>query len=1078
MATIAKLDVLLGLKGDGFDKGIDAARGKLDSWGASARATGAKLTAGVTAPIALMGWQALQASSSLDQAQGKVDAVFGESSAVIKDWSTTTTNAFGISQTAALQSAGTMGNFFTSANIATEQSAQYSMQLVELSGDMAAFNDVSASRATEAIISGMAGEYDSLQRLGVNITAAKVEQEAMNIATADGRDTITEADLALARYNVIMEESKNQHGQAAREYDNFSSKLARMQARLSDLAAKWGNVLMPVALDFLGLIEDLLGWVENLSPAMQRWVIIIAAAAAALGPLLIVLGMMLPGLSLLLGLVAALLSPFGLLVAAAALLAYTFRDELGAALDWVMDKVSEFTEIWSSLRDRGLDPVQAALAALQQMFPALGAVIAPVRQLVENLGDAFEAIRRGDYASAMSSIGAALRNIGSAAKALLDLAWRAVQDGIALAWDQITSLTWADFVPLLVWGVYLADLLWDDYIMPFLWSTFVKTLVWADYLSELPWGDYLDTLLWATYVTLLSWGDYLAPILWSEFVDPLLWATYVTLLSWADYLVVLAWDTFVDLLSWDTFLDVLSWVTFISPVGWADYIPLISWSNYINPIWWGTYIFRLIWNDYVSSLVWDFFLDMLTWDNFVDLLEWSAFVVSLSWGTYLVSLAWSTFVPSVSWSDFIPSLEWPSKGDILNAIIGAIGGNQQLPTEPVIEEGGWKDTQDPATAGQGWDNFSQGNLFDVSGLGSRLGAAIAAEIDIAKPIVSAALASVQTDTIVPQTAAWVGAMATGLAPIGSTASVSFGTVNTSAATQLGMASASVAMNTGAMNATSTANLGAMAANGVSQVAGMAASVTSGLSGMRGSAVSTVASMGSSVGSSMTSMSTTSAAQVLGMRMGIAASMLSMQSSATSAANSTRSGVVSAFTSMALQSASAVSSGMSAIPGIIASVGGSAAATAQSVGYMIGAGVAAGLYAALGEVQAAASAIVNAAAGAMAAAALVRSPSKRFRDEIGRQIGAGVALGIRDGEHDVTSASRELIDGISTDVGNVMASIGPSGGTGGDGEDCRRPIVQIITLEPGRWKEFLANAEAGGEFARNFSGELGMKGGQV
>src|SRR5690606_24628801 len=109
--------------------------------GESMRSVGTKMTAGLTVPLVGLGIAALNSSSSLEQAQGKVDAVFKDSAGVVQDWSKTTTNAFGISQTAALQSAGTMGNFFTSAGLALDISAQYSTQLVELSGDMAAFND-------------------------------------------------------------------------------------------------------------------------------------------------------------------------------------------------------------------------------------------------------------------------------------------------------------------------------------------------------------------------------------------------------------------------------------------------------------------------------------------------------------------------------------------------------------------------------------------------------------------------------------------------------------------------------------------------------------------------------------------------------------------------------------------------------------------------------------------------------------------------------------------------------------------------------------------------------------------------
>src|SRR5690606_9163989 len=120
-------------------------------------------TAGVTAPVVAFFTKAVFGASALEQAQGKVDAVFDESAASIIKWSDTTSTAMGISNTQALAWTGTLGNFFTSAGLATDQSAKYSQELVALSADMGAFNDVSAERATDAIIGGMAGEYDALQ---------------------------------------------------------------------------------------------------------------------------------------------------------------------------------------------------------------------------------------------------------------------------------------------------------------------------------------------------------------------------------------------------------------------------------------------------------------------------------------------------------------------------------------------------------------------------------------------------------------------------------------------------------------------------------------------------------------------------------------------------------------------------------------------------------------------------------------------------------------------------------------------------------------------------------------------------
>lgn len=80
-----------------------------------------------------------------------------------------------------------------------------------------------------------------------------------------------------------------------------------------------------------------------------------------------------------------------------------------------------------------------------------------------------------------------------------------------------------------------------------------------------------------------------------------------------------------------------------------------------------------------------------------------------------------------------------------------------------------------------------------------------------------------------------------------------------------------------------------------------------------------------------------------------------------------------------------------------------------IGYNAGAGVAAGLWAAVPSVRAAAAAIILSVAAAMAAKAIIRSPSHLMRDKIGKQLGAGVAVGIRASKTVTNDAAKDLVN---------------------------------------------------------------------
>ena len=116
-------------------------------------------------------------------------------------------------------------------------------------------------------------------------------------------------------------------------------------------------------------------------------------------------------------------------------------------------------------------------------------------------------------------------------------------------------------------------------------------------------------------------------------------------------------------------------------------------------------------------------------------------------------------------------------------------------------------------------------------------------------------------------------------------------------------------------------------------------------------------------------------------------------------NGIRSGVGSATSAMSSMVNSIQSTGMRGV------------STMRYVGDMIGQGLAQGMYSALGAVTAAANALVAQAERAAQAKAKINSPSRRFRDNVGRFISQGVAVGILADAHKVDDAMGDVFDQI-------------------------------------------------------------------
>ena len=116
-------------------------------------------------------------------------------------------------------------------------------------------------------------------------------------------------------------------------------------------------------------------------------------------------------------------------------------------------------------------------------------------------------------------------------------------------------------------------------------------------------------------------------------------------------------------------------------------------------------------------------------------------------------------------------------------------------------------------------------------------------------------------------------------------------------------------------------------------------------------------------------------------------------------NGIRSGVGSATAAMASMVSSIRATAMSGVSAM------------RYVGSMIGQGLASGMYSALGAVTAAANALVAQAERAAQAKAKIHSPSRLFRDNVGRYISQGVAVGILTDAHKVDDAMGDVFDQI-------------------------------------------------------------------
>lgn len=72
--------------------------------------------------------------------------------------------------------------------------------------------------------------------------------------------------------------------------DNLAGQLTILKSQLEELAISFGEILMPVIRDIITKIQGFVDKLNALDPATKQTIIKIGLMAAALGPLLIVVG--------------------------------------------------------------------------------------------------------------------------------------------------------------------------------------------------------------------------------------------------------------------------------------------------------------------------------------------------------------------------------------------------------------------------------------------------------------------------------------------------------------------------------------------------------------------------------------------------------------------------------------------------------------------------------------------------------------------------------------------------------------------------------------------------------------------
>lgn len=264
---------------------------KLQDAGKKMTDIGKSMSMYVTAPIVAAGTASFKMAADLQDAMGATEQIYKDAADVVKEWADSLPSYYGIAEAEALEYANIMGSMLINIGGLSERvAAKQAQTLIELAGDLAAMYGGTTQDAVRALTGALKGNNTMLDNYGMAVNDATIKTKAFRMGLYSGKGEMSLAAKQAATLALIMEQTAAAQGQAAREAEGASGSIRTLTTEIKNLATDIGEILLPIIVPLLASLAEIVRGFSQLSPETQKAIVIIAMLAAAIGPLLIMLG--------------------------------------------------------------------------------------------------------------------------------------------------------------------------------------------------------------------------------------------------------------------------------------------------------------------------------------------------------------------------------------------------------------------------------------------------------------------------------------------------------------------------------------------------------------------------------------------------------------------------------------------------------------------------------------------------------------------------------------------------------------------------------------------------------------------
>jgi len=279
--------------------GLARAERRVKSSGERMARIGSLMTTRISVPLLGIGAASVKLASDAEEFAAKFDVVMGDSADRARARLLKLTETIPATSSELEKMASGIQDMLVPMGLVRGEAAGMSIDMVELAGDIASFNNVLPTEALMAMQSALAGESEPMRRFGVDTRVTRLEQIALEEGIIRQGEALDNTTRAYAIMAAIQRDSRDAMGDAERTVDSTANTLKFAQREVKNLGITIGQRLNPIITPMVRKFTDVLGIFQDLSPGTQEFIIRVGGLVAIIGPLLLVGGKAITMLSVL-----------------------------------------------------------------------------------------------------------------------------------------------------------------------------------------------------------------------------------------------------------------------------------------------------------------------------------------------------------------------------------------------------------------------------------------------------------------------------------------------------------------------------------------------------------------------------------------------------------------------------------------------------------------------------------------------------------------------------------------------------------------------------------------------------------